>query len=433
MALTNTLSRNAKAVKKIKKGIWLYILLLIFEGSLRKWLLPGLSNALLVVRDPVAIWLMISAANAGINYTNGYIKIITSVTFFSVITTLIWGHGNLIVALFGARIMLLHFPLIFLISKVFTKEDVLAVGKFIVYLTIPMTVLIAVQFYSPQSAFVNRGIGGNLEGAGFSANGDYFRPPGTFSFTAGNSLYYAFAAPFIFFFLFYSTSIKKYIVYISVVALLLGIPFSISRTILFSVVFSVFFLIISFGKDAKKTGQIVGGVIGLAVSFFILSKLDILSTSFGAFTERFTSANESEGGLEGVFGDRILGGLISGIRLSLESSTPFFGLGIGMGTNVGAQLLVGDNSIFLVAEVEWGRIMGESGLIIGLLIILIRVNIVIDIFMQAYKKLQKKDALPWLMLSFSAILISQGQLAAPTGLGFFVMGGGLTLASLNES
>ena len=31
----------------IKKLIWLYFLLLLFEGALRKWFLPGLSQGLL--------------------------------------------------------------------------------------------------------------------------------------------------------------------------------------------------------------------------------------------------------------------------------------------------------------------------------------------------------------------------------------------------
>ena len=36
----------------IKKLIWAYFLLLLFEGALRKWFLPGLSQGLLIIRDP---------------------------------------------------------------------------------------------------------------------------------------------------------------------------------------------------------------------------------------------------------------------------------------------------------------------------------------------------------------------------------------------
>src|SRR6056300_865217 len=41
----------------IKEIIWLYFLLLLFEGALRKWFLPGLSQGLLIVRDPIVLWI----------------------------------------------------------------------------------------------------------------------------------------------------------------------------------------------------------------------------------------------------------------------------------------------------------------------------------------------------------------------------------------
>ena len=39
----------------IRKLIWVYFLLLLFEGALRKWFLPSLSQGLLIVRDPIVI------------------------------------------------------------------------------------------------------------------------------------------------------------------------------------------------------------------------------------------------------------------------------------------------------------------------------------------------------------------------------------------
>ena len=41
----------------IKKLIWAYFFLLLFEGALRKWFLPGLSQGLLIIRDPIVIWI----------------------------------------------------------------------------------------------------------------------------------------------------------------------------------------------------------------------------------------------------------------------------------------------------------------------------------------------------------------------------------------
>ena len=43
----------------------------------------------------------------------------------------------------------------------------------------------ACNFLVPQSAWVNRGVGGDTSGARIQGAMDYFRPPGTFSFTTG--------------------------------------------------------------------------------------------------------------------------------------------------------------------------------------------------------------------------------------------------------
>ncbi|MCH2156743.1 MAG: hypothetical protein MK080_12180, partial [Opitutales bacterium] len=50
-------SRRGKSnqLKKAKQLVWLYFILLIFEGAFRKWFLTELSDVLLIVRDPVAL------------------------------------------------------------------------------------------------------------------------------------------------------------------------------------------------------------------------------------------------------------------------------------------------------------------------------------------------------------------------------------------
>ena len=115
--------------KSIKIAIWIYFLLWIFEGGLRKWILPGLATPLLVVRDPIAIYIILRAFYLNVKFANPYIVLGTVFTLLSLAITLTFGHANLFVSLYGARIMLLHFPLIFIIGKIFTKEDVLQMGR----------------------------------------------------------------------------------------------------------------------------------------------------------------------------------------------------------------------------------------------------------------------------------------------------------------
>ena len=58
----------------IKKLIWVYFLLLLFEGALRKWFFPSLSQGLLIVRDPIAIWIYYIAYTQGVFPTNKYLQ-----------------------------------------------------------------------------------------------------------------------------------------------------------------------------------------------------------------------------------------------------------------------------------------------------------------------------------------------------------------------
>ncbi|MFT5250257.1 MAG: hypothetical protein ACI93P_001992, partial [bacterium] len=103
----------------LKKAIWLYFILWIFEGALRKWILPSLATPLLVVRDPIAIYIIYKAFSSKLKFTNAYIVFGWLSTLFCLLYTIMFGHGNLFVGLYGARIMLLHFPLIFIIGHVF--------------------------------------------------------------------------------------------------------------------------------------------------------------------------------------------------------------------------------------------------------------------------------------------------------------------------
>jgi len=417
--------------RAIKTGIWIYFFFLIFEGALRKWFLPELADPLLVIRDPIAIWLIYMSWRRGLFQSNIYLNGIIIIGLVSLYTAIWAGHGNWVVALYGARIFLLHFPLIFIIGKVFSREDIFKMGKTTLYLSIPMAMLISMQFYSPQSAWVNRGLAGDLGGAGFSSNGDFFRPPGTFSFTLGTILFFSFVAPFVFYYLFNLKKVKTWLLIAAGGALLISIPFSISRTLFFSVGVTLAFAVFaSLGKGGSFV-KILAGMVIVLVAFAFFSQTKFFNTATGAFTDRFTTANESEGGLvKGVIGDRFLGGLVTALENS--GKQPFLGQGTGMGTNVGAQLLTGTRT-FLIDEAEWGRLIGELGPLMGILAILFRVGFALKLAVLSFKRLKKGDLLPWLLLSFGFVPLIQGQWAQPTSLGFSVIIGGLILAALQHT
>lgn len=417
-----------------RKAIWIYIFLLIFEGALRKWFLPSLATPLLLVRDPIAIWLTIVGLQKGwIN--SGYAKAMMVVASISFILTLAVGHHNLFVALFGWRIYFFHFPMIFVMGKVLTRADLLKIGQFILWISIPMTILIFMQFHSPETAWVNIGVGG--EGtAGFDGVLGYNRPPGTFSFTSGYVMFQAVVGCYLLYYLLMNNTLPKEYQFSKIVLIilagcyLLSIPTSISRTHFFQTgVFLIFLFVAAMRKNKLKSKFLKFAVIAI-IAGIILSLSGLGGTSMEAFTARFEGANKVEGGVQGVIGDRYVGGLIGSL---INFQIPIFGYGIGLGTNVGARIMGGNMYSFgFNGENEWSRIIGECGMLLGLIIIGIRLFFSLDIWKRAYHLLVKKyDLLPWMLSAGMMLTIPQGQWAIPTNLGFCVLFGGLTLASIN--
>lgn len=421
---------NNSILSNLKKGIWLYFFLLIFEGALRRWVFPSLASPILLIRDILAVYLLFIAIRNNYYPSNRIVPLVFFVGIISIFTALFFGHGNLFVALFGARILMIQFPMLFLIGHIFNKQDVIDMGKVFLWLAIPMTILITMQFYSPQSAWVNKGVGDNFEGAGFSGANGFMRPPGTFSFTTGNVTFFCLVACYVFYFWLKPQLINKYLLVVSSLALLVAIPTSISRTLFFQITITTLFFIWAKSSQPGFLKNISQIVIGISIITILFLNFDGLNDQIGAFTERFTRANEAEGGLKGVFMDRFLGGLISSFY-NINDNKIVWGQGIGMGTNVGSQLLTGKLS-FLIAEGEWGRIIGESGMILGLLIVLVRIQMSFILLFNSFTKLINGDELPWILTSFGFLILLQGLWSQPTNLGFYVLTGGLLLASFNN-
>lgn len=418
-----------------RKAIWIYIFLLIFEGALRKWFLPSLATPLLLVRDPIAIWLTIVGLQKGW-IKSGYAKAMMVVASISFLMTMAVAHHNLYVALFGWRIYFFHFPMIFVMGKVLTRTDLLKIGQFILWVSIPMTVLIFMQFHSPETAWVNMGVGG--EGtAGFTGALGYMRPPGTFSFTSGYVMYQAVVGCYLLYYLLINTTLPKEYQFPKIVLIilagcyLLSIPTSISRTHFFQTgVFLIFLFIAAMRKNKLKSKFMKFAIIAV-IAVVILYLSGIGETSVEAFTARFENANEVEGGMEGVIGERYVEGLLGSL---INFQIPVFGYGIGLGTNVGAKIMGGNMWSFgFNGENEWSRIIGECGMLLGLIIICIRLFFSLDIWKKTYNLLVRKyDLLPWMLSAGMMLTVPQGQWAIPTNLGFCILFGGLTLAAIKN-
>jgi hypothetical protein len=415
-----------------RKAIWLYLFFLIFEGALRKWFLPSLSTPLLLIRDPIVIWLVLLGIKHGW-IKNGYAIAMMLAGIVSFLFTLIVGHQNLSVALFGWRIYFFYFPFIFVMGAVLTREDILKMGRFVLYLSIPMTILIVMQFYSPQSAWVNRGIGGDMEGAGFSGALGYYRPPGTFSFISGTVMFQLLVACFLFFYLLMNETLDKsqqihpLLLWIMTGCYIITIPYSISRSHFFQTIVVIFFLIAGLIQMKQFSDKLIKFTILLSICGAIIIMSGIADDSIAAFTARFEGANKVEGGVDGVIGNRYLGSFLQ----AYNDNLPFWGYGLGLGTHVGTRIL--SLNQFYLGEGEWGRIVGECGLLAGWIILIIRCLFSLSVFKKALDQLRKKrDLLPWLLSAGMLLIVPQGQMGLVPILGFLAFIGGIALASVKQ-
>src|SRR3954469_20752026 len=154
-------SPEARARSYIRYLIWLYFWLLLVEGALRKWLLPDLSTPLLVIRDPVALAIYALSLRARVFPKNAWVVslmvmalLTTGATFFQ-----LWDYvpPKLITAVvvYGIHSNFFHLPLIFVMARILTFEDVKKFGWWTLVLLVPMTVLMIAQFSASPDAFVN--------------------------------------------------------------------------------------------------------------------------------------------------------------------------------------------------------------------------------------------------------------------------------------
>lgn len=420
-------------LRKVQLLLWAYFWLLIFEGALRKWIFPGLSNPLLVIREPICI-LAIAVGWRFLRHSPwwGWVVGLWSIAALAVVFAVFGGHGDLSTALYGARILILHFPLIFLFPLVFDRDNVWAFAKALLVVCIPMTVLIAMQYSLPQSHFLNVAPGGD-EGGGFSGALGKFRPSGTFSFTNGVSSFYPLAAAAFAAWITAIPSKPSGWIWASAAALIIALPISISRTIFFSYTLVAGFAIAAAALSGQAIRNFLIGSVIVAALFVAVSQLPLFQDAREAFDARWQMATEIEGGDDGVSGvltHRVGGAFLRGIKTIPE--VPFFGVGVGIGTNVGAKLATGDRA-FLVAEDGWSSTIGELGPVLGVILILLRLVLGAIMTIAAVKQSLKKNTLPLILCSSALPAIVIGGTAQPTALGFLVVSCGLMLAACNPT
>ena len=419
-------------VRHLRGLIWLYLLLLIFEGAFRKWIIPQLSGPLLIIRDPVVVAIYALALRARLFPQNVY------TVSLAIIALLAWATGMIVllplysirtaflVTGFGVRSDFLHLPLIFIIPAVLNIEDVKRVGRWTIIGMIPMAVLMAWQFAAAPDSFINRAAGVG-EGLQIQVGGGKIRPPGVFSFVSGTVYYLSAAAAFLLHAAMARLPYRTWLLAASGASLLVGLAVSGSRSTVLAVAVVVLSVAVILFIRPSLVNKFWRNLVLAIVVIWAISYIPIFREGLEILSTRFVEAAESTdttvvGGMieRALFGFTEAGHIIN--------SVPLGGFGLGVGTNGGAVFLTGQAE-FLLAENEWSRIILESGPIVGLAFVIWRCAIAYKIGRFAIGQVREGNTLPLFLFSAGLFIILQGPFGQPTSLGFAVVLAGLSLAA----
>lgn len=428
---------RSKALTTTRRLIYFYLILLIFEGVLRKWIVPQFSNFLLLVRDPVVLAIYFFAMRARAFRWNAFVisagiigllswmaSILVLFDYFPIRTVLF-------VTGFGFRCNYLHLPLIFVIPAVFDLEDVKRIGWWTMLGMIPMALLMAWQFHSPPEAFINRTAGLSEGSTQIQTSGGRIRPPGTFSFISGAIFYLSAAASFLLHALMAKLPYKNWLLYGASAALIVSVGVSGSRGAVLSVglvVASVGVVLLVRPDLVTKIGR---NVLIAAALLWAVSWIPIFREGVNVLSERFTeSAEMEERSVVGGLADRVFSGFAEGIAHIPQA--PLLGFGLGVGTNGGSVFLLG-HSTFLLSENEWTRIIFENGQVLGIAFLAWRVAIAYYVGRVSLRALRRGNTLPLFIYSAGVFALLNAAFGQPTSAGFAVIFGGLSLAAARMS
>ena len=427
-----TQSSAIKDSPDIRLLIWIYFFLLMFEGVLRKWVLPGLSDPLLLVRDPFVLLIYFLAFSRGIFPVNGYVTSLLLIGIIAVGTGITVGSLNVLVTAYGFDAMFLQLPLIFVIPKVMNRDDVVKLGRWVLLLSFPMAVVMVMQFRSPPDALINCGAGGGI-GAQIRGALGRIRPPGFFTFITGAAQFLALATAFLIFGFWKTRTYHRFILLGSGIAIAVSAAVSTSRMALGAIGTVLVMVGVIVMYDRKGISNVIGMLIPIGIILVVVTNLDVFHEGRQVFEARLQEAGDIGAGMVGTASNwtaRVFGDFYGGL-LAMQSA-PVFGAGLGVGTNVGARLLSGGLG-FLLGEGEWARVVLELGPIIAMPYLVVRVLICGTLYFTAARSARVSNALPMLLFGSCALLILMGQFSQSSTLGFAVLGSGLCLAAANET
>lgn len=381
--------------RKIVNLIFAVYWLVMFEGVLRKWIFPGLNKELFFLKDAVLLtlyWqvLRCNMMPKGALWKFGVFLGGLGLIILSMQATL--PQLNVPALMYGWRLYFFYIPLAFIIRDHFIMDDLTRLIRQTLIVAIPISVLCFLQYISPPGSFINRSVEEGVYFTESGAGGTTIRVTGTFTFFHGFQMYLASLVVMLL-----STwllpkekrAVKGVLLYMVMAAVCVTFALDFTRLPIFLSIFVVagslwsVFLI--------KDKSVIRKALVLPVALAIIGSVFIIGTVFSKANEiRMERFRYGDIAQRGEF-------LYSAFFKVLSHAT-YLGKGLGY-TSRGSDYFVESEAEktetgkyeVLTYEEEWPRIIIEAGLILGILFIIFRIFLSIDIIIGAVKSTAESD------------------------------------------
>jgi len=415
----------------LKKLFWLYFLLLIFEGALRKWVFPQFAGPLLLVRDPVAVWIIWEAFRTK-KWPQRWSTVTAILVAFICGLTLLQVMLNDVpwwVAVYGVRSYLLPFPVAFIMGENLDPADMRKFAICTLVLLLPLVALEVAQYRADPSSPLNAGAG--LEAHQTTYYGAHARASGTFSYNVGPTSYAPLAAAFIFFGLTSDRFGKRWLLWAATAALILSAPSVGSRAMIFELAEVVVCAAIAALLGASQFVRTLRIVVPIFAVYFLVSYLPVFSQASQTLNNRFNQADAAEGGsVQSSMEMRAFGPIIGAV-VQTDFTKNVIGQGLGTGAAAISKVTTGHVS-FLMGEYEITRVIGEFGPIGGFSFMLFLYGLALILFISAFLRAREGSPLGLLLFTVLFNSLTAGILEQPTEQGFMVIALAFTLSAVER-
>ena len=382
--------------------------LLIFEGVLRKWALPGLHKVLFFIRDPFVLLTYFLAfkyqmwPRSSVIFNSG--MILAAVFLVLALLQAFTMDLSAVIVLYGWRNYFLYMPFAFIIGEQFRGKDLFRLVKYTLLVSIPVAILCYQQFRAPADSSLNEAFNGS---APMMVADGIVRTSGTFTVSAAQTLYIGSILAMLYTaWLLPRTQrpLNGILLWIATFSTVATFAVSGARSaFIYAAVVTAFSFASAFIVGGRKFRFKTVIAVPLLVVLAAFCYVKVFPTAFKAMVSRQTDASMQEGSTIA----RLASSTTTIIRVLPRISV--IGAGMGSGTNA-ANVLRSGQMGFTLAEDESQRIILETG-IFGLFYVAFRFWLTFKIGRDAFRAGRRShNPLPVIFFGYEVINLAIGQM-----------------------